>query len=339
MRRQIKTVSLTSIDWDDEAFAVPGSLADQALYESLEAVGILNPPLLWEKKPDRFAIVDGFTRLSWLRARSSHVDALVFPEHTDPARLLAMRLEAKMFSRALNRAEKAQILARYAPLTSQEDLRRRICPALGISSQPQSLSLWRAIAAWPARHLDALARDFVAEKTALSLVPLPEKDRQSFLDLLIALRCSASLQMEILERCLDIARRDGIALHALVASPEMQAILEDENRNRREKTAAVRELVHRWRFPRVHERMERLERAMAAVKMSSALSLVPPPYWEGDGWELRVRFRTPSDLAACLTEAQSLSTTVEFQGVFQEFEHVSFAQEPGPAPVPPHAAA
>jgi ParB family chromosome partitioning protein len=338
-RPQLKAVPLASIDWNDEGFAIPGYGPDEPLVQSLKAVGILHPPLLWEKKPNRFVIVDGFKRLSWLRPRSSHVDALVFPEETEAARLLVMRLEIKMLSRSLNLAEKVQILARYAALTSKEDLRQRICPALGISWQTESLSLWQSMATWPARHLSALARDLIAEKTALSLAPLPEKDRESFLELVSALRCSASLQMEILERCQDIARRDGIRLHALVESPEMQAILEDKKGNRREKTAAVRELVHRWRFPRLHERMKRLERAMAEVNMPSALSLVPPPHWEGDMWELRMRFRTPSDLAVSLTEATHLCAKPSFQDVFEEFESASVGQPSGPSPVSPRGAA
>lgn len=337
--RSLKVVPLAAVDWNDDRFAVPGYVADEALLQSLETVGILHPPMVWEKKPGCFTIVDGFKRLSWLRSRSSHVEALVFPEDEDEGRLLRLRLESKMFSRGLNRAEKAHILTRYAALTSEEDLQRRICPALGISSQGESLALWRSIAAWPARHLGALARDFIGEKTALSLASLPEKDREAFLDLLTVLRCSTSLQLEILERCLDIARRDGVMLHALVEAPEMQAILKDESRNRREKTAAVRDLVHRWRFPRLHARMANLEQAIAALKMPSALSLLPPPSWEGDVWELRVRFRTPAELTASLAEAEQLCGTSQFQGVFEEFENTLCATANPPGPVPPCAAA
>ncbi len=336
--RTLKAVPLTAVDWDDARFAVPGYVPDEALHQSLEAVGILHPPTLWEKKPDRFIIVDGFKRLSWLRSRSTHVQALVFPEEVDEGRLLRIRLESKIFSRALNRAEKAHILARYAALTSEEDLRRRICPALGISCQSETLALWRSIAAWPARHLGALAQDLIGERTALSLAALSEKDREAFLDALAVLRCSASLQLEILERCLDIARRDGIMLHALVEAPEMQAILEDDTRNRREKTAAVRDLVHRWRFPRLHARMANLEEAIAALKMPSALSLLPPPYWEGDVWELRVRFRTPSELTASLAEAEQICGTSRFQAVFEEFEKASCSTANTSGPVPSHAA-
>lgn len=332
-RPHFKAVPLSAVDWDDERFAIPAHVPDEALLQSLEAVGILYPPMVWEKKPERFAVVDGFKRLSWLRSRSSHVQALVFSDNTDVEELLRIRLETKMLSRGLNRAERAHILARYAALTSEEDLRRRICPALAISSQAESLSSWRSIAAWPARHLSALARDLIGEKTALALAPLPEKDRDAFLHLLNVLRCSASLQMEILERCLDITRRDGIMLHTLVQLPEMQEILRDEKRNRREKTAAVRDLVHRWRFPRIHARMAELQRAVAAVKMPSALSLLPPPSLEGDEWELRVRFRTPSELAVSLKEAEQLCTTVQFHAVFQEFDNDSPSRPTGPVPL------
>ncbi len=335
----LKEVSLAAVDWDDEGFAIPAYVPDEALLKSLEAVGILHPPVMWEKKAGLFAVVDGFKRLSWLRSRSSSVQALLFPEETDPRALLRIRLETKIFSRQLNLAEKAHILARYTALTSEEDLRRRICPALRIASPTESLSLWQSIAAWPARHLSLLARDLIAEKTALALAPLPEKDREAFLNLLGALRCSASLQMELLERCLDIARRDGITVRALLGASEMQTILRDENLNRREKTAAVRDIVYRWRFPTIHTKMAKLEGAVEALKMPSALSLLPPPFLEGNVWELRVRFRTPSELAASLTKAEQICTATQFQAIFDECAKGVPSKTTATASVPPHAAA
>lgn len=334
----LKEVSLAAVDWDDEGFAIPAYVPDEALFQSLEAVGILHPPVMWEKKTGLFIVVDGFKRLSWLRSRSSSVNALVFPENTDARTLLRIRLEIKIFSRELNIAEKAHILARYSELASEGELRRRICPALRIASPNESLLLWRSIAAWPARHLSLLARDLIAEKTALALAPLPEKDREAFMNLLGLLRCSASLQMELMERCLDIARRDGITVHALLGSSKMQSILRDETLNRREKTAAVRGLVYRWRFPRVHTQMAKLECAVDALKMPSPLSLLPPPFLEGDVWELRVRFRTPSELAASLTKAEQICTATQFQAVFDECDKDVPSKTTATASVPPRTA-
>lgn len=320
--QRLVRIPFHGIDWEDDEFAIPGHVPDEDLLRSLAAVGLLHPPVLWEKTPGRFVIVDGFRRLSWLRVHTSEAHALVYPPSFDPKRLLALRLEAKVCSRPLNLAEKAQIMARLAERIPEDDFRLRICRAMGVPPTEESLQQWRSVAAWPPSHLAGLAQGVIAEKAALRLAPLSEKDREAFLELLLVLRCTASLQVEILDRCIDIAQRDGIPLHALVENSEMQAILKDEKRNRREKTAAVRDLVCRWRFPRVTAKMIRVERSIAALHLPSTVSLVPPPFLEGDVWELRVRFRTPSELILCLNDMEALCETDRFHALFEEADRI-----------------
>lgn len=334
----LTSVSLSQIDWHEDAFAIPGYVPDEALERSLETAGILTPPTLWEKTPQRFVIVDGFKRLFWLKDRSERAQAVIYPEGSSENELLKFRLEIKMFSRPLNLAEKAQVLAKYALLTSKEELHRRIGPALGLSGALDTLALWCSIAAWPSRHLSLLAHDVIAEKTALLLAPFPEADRDAFLRLMQVLRCSASLQVEILDRCNDIARRDGVSLQRLLETPEIQAILNDGDRNRREKTAAVRDLLFRWRFPRLVKKMTDMQSAIDQIPLPATASLTPPPHLEGDVWELKLRFRTPEELAASIETSAALVKTPAFYALFRLLDHSTAYNESAPAPPSPDSA-
>ncbi len=329
--KHLVSISLSQIDWEDHTFAIPCYVPDDTLERSLETCGILTPPVLWEKAPHGFVILDGFKRLLWLRHRCDHVKALVYPTDAENTKLLAFRLETKMFSRPLNLAEKVHIVAKYATLTTQKDLQRRICPTLGISAATDTLPRWCSIAAWPSTHLAALAQEIIAEKTALLLTFVSLEDREAFLDLMQALRCSASLQVEILERCKDIARRDGVTWQTLLSASEIQNILKDTERNRREKTAAVRELLYQWRFPRLWKKMTGIEHAIAQMSLPSNMSLAPPAHLEGDVWELKVRFRHPEALAASAQEAASLAQSQGFQNLFHLADHPVAFQEGEPA--------
>lgn len=327
---RLTTISLSQVDWGEETFAIPGYVSDEGLERSLEMVGLLMPPTLWEKTSERFVIIDGFKRLFRLKDRCDRLQAVIYPSGYGESRLLRFRLETKIFSRPLNLAEKVHILAKYASLASSEELQRRICPALGLSGAPDTLSLWCAIAAWPARHLSFLAHDVIAEKTALLLAPFSETDREAFFQLMQALRCSASLQMEILERCDDITRRDGVGLQQLLETPEIQAIVKDGDRNRREKTAAVRELLYRWRFPRLVQKMTNTQRAIAQLPLPQAVSLSPPPQLEGDVWELKLRFRTPKELAASIHALAALVKTSAFDLLFHLVDHSATLDKDAP---------
>lgn len=325
------SIPLSQLDWRDKTFAIPGYVSDETLERSLKTVGLLTPPTLWEKTPGRFVIVDGFKRLFRLKDRCDHIEALIYSKAFSESRLLRFRLETKMFSRSLNLAEKVQILAKYASLASKKELQRRICPALGLPGAPDTLSLWCAIAAWPGSHLSFLAHDVIAEKTALLLAPFSVTDREAFLQLIQVLRCSASLQVEILERCTDIAHRDGVRLQQLLETQEIQAIVKDSERNRREKTAAVRELLFRWRFPRLVQKMTQTQRAIAQLPLPQAVSLSPPPHLEGDVWELKLRFRTPEELTTSVQALASLVTTPTFHVLFHLVDRSAALDESAPA--------
>ncbi|MEJ5349277.1 MAG: hypothetical protein WHS46_11390 [Desulfosoma sp.] len=330
--KRLVSAPLSQIDWEDHTFAVPSYVPDERLEQSLETCGVLTPPTLWEKTPHRFVILDGFKRLFWLRCRCDHVQALVHPTDAEHRKLLAFRLETKMFSRPLNLAEKVHIVAKYATLTTQEDLQRRICPTLGISGAADTLPRWCSIATWPSNHLAALAQELIADKTALLLTSVSHTDREAFLDLIQTLRCSASLQVEILERCKDIAQRDGVTWQTLLSASEIQNIVKDPERNRREKTAAVRELLKQWRFPRLWKKMTAIQNAIAQMSLPSNMSLAPPAYLEGEVWELKVHFRHPEALAASVQKAASLAQSQEFQNLFHLVDHPVAFHEDEPTP-------
>jgi ParB family chromosome partitioning protein len=321
MELEWKTVRLEDVDFQDTAFALPGFKDDAALFQSLNTVGLIHPLVVWERVSGRFVLVDGFRRMEWLRRSGvEETRFLVYPSQTPEARILKGRLEDKIFRGNLNLAEKVQIAARYAPLASRQELRRRIFPALGLSWKDDAVSRWTQVGRWLAHHRELLAREVVSEKAAYLLAAWSDRDRDAALALLDALRCSASIQMEILERIREVAVRDGCPLHELLRREELTAVAGSPQLNRREKTARVRDLVARWRYPRLYQKTRALRERIEEARLPETAVLAPPPHLEGDRWELRLSFTDPEDLETQLAWAKDFCRSPRMRAVWDEFE-------------------
>ncbi len=106
--------------------------------------------------------------------------------------------------------------------------------------------------------------------------------------------------MEISERVTEIALRRNENRLAVLRQAELRAAWRHSEGNHRQKTQAVRELLTRWRFPRLQARETRLARDLALLALPTGTRLLHPPAFEGDAWRLEVAFTEPKELKSLL---------------------------------------
>lgn len=302
------SVELSSLDWEDRTFALESYTSSERLEASLDLQGFFHAPWIWERRENRYTIVDGFKRLGWARKKGlEKVECTVFPEESDSSKLMARRMEARLFGPPLNAAEKAQLVLKLASFIPKMELMSRFFPALGIPARPESLSGWLRLAGAGDGLLGASACEVICERAALELANWDSDSAQAMVALLEKLRCSASIQMEILERTTEIAlvREEGRA--DLILGSEISGIIGDPGRNHRQKTQALRELLGRWRFPRLRAREVRFARDLADSSLPKALRLTPPAYFEGDQWQIQASFSSPEQLEKILEQARAFA--------------------------------
>jgi ParB family transcriptional regulator, chromosome partitioning protein len=310
LEHHLVRVSLEDLDWQDRSFAIPSFTRNAFLHDSLGRHGVLCPPWLLQTERGFPVIVDGFKRLRWLKkAGMADVECVQFGVATDPRELMVWRLEAKISGAPLNLAEKAQIVARLAELMPHQRLIEDYFPVLGLAARPRAIDTWSRVASAEQLFLSALAHDRLCERAALELIDWPPVERQGMIALFCELRCSASIQMEIVERIGEIAFVQERTRADLIATQEVQDVMRDAERNHRQKTQALRDLLQRWQFPRLWSRQERFQRDLEACHLPSALRVQPPAAFEGDSWQLQIRFSSPQELAGLLISAQALAAS------------------------------
>jgi ParB family chromosome partitioning protein len=125
--------------------------------------------------------------------------------------------------------------------------------------------------------------------------------------LLRQLRCSASIQTELIERISEIAAARGETRLQILREPAIDTILEDSQLNHREKTQTLRDLLTRWRFPRLHAREERFKKDLSALGLPKEVRLLPPHSFEGDVFRLQIDFSSRDELSSRIETARGVA--------------------------------
>lgn len=308
-------VLLASVDWDDRRFAVESHQPEDPIQSSISRHGILAPPWVVETAAGKVTIVDGFKRMRFLRERGEReVVCAVFPSYVNPRDLWAWRLEARLFGPPPNPAEKARLAAILADVSFEASTVRRLLEGFGLPQHSQSLARWTRLARSESALLEAAARGIVHERAALELAGwlLSPEDRAGLIGLLRHLRCSSSIQVEIIEGFRDVGMMLNRPVGDLLRRTEVRGILDQPDWSHREKTRAVREWLDEMRLPRLKARERLFKARLRRTPPPAGTTVAPPPSFEGSQWHLEVAFSSGDELRGRLGQ---LKAWVESDGL------------------------
>ena len=313
----VRFVTLPEIDLDDSSFEVRKFAGSTRLLESLARFGIFDPPWL-RKKGCEHIVVDGFQRLRWAKEHGAPgAICRIFPEDCDARELWTRRIEKKIFEREINLAEKAQIISTMLRLFQPEGIPRLFLSDLNVANRPEVLRKWALLSAMGPETLELLASGAIAERTALEVAAWDGRSRDSVLPVLQALRCSASIQVEIVEHINEIAMRDDKAGADIMETPHARKILASKDLNHRQKTQALREFLAELRHPRLSSRQKRFQRETESLGLPSDVRIIPPVAFEGNNWKMELSFTGPDELRKILDSTGSLVESDRLDTIFR----------------------
>lgn len=332
----IEPIGMERVDWEDRRFALESYLPATELADSLARFGLLTPPWVWKTGCERVAVVDGFKRMTCLRGWGrSPVACVVFPAEATVEELWTRRLEARTFGPTPNAAEKAQIISLLMSGLLNWELVEHFLAAFSLPRRAEVLDRWERLLHVGPTLLEAAARGTIQERAVLELAAWPEnaEARQMIISILEQLRCSASIQVEIIDRFRDISMTRSQNIDELLRSDEVDCILHHPRWNHREKTLALREWLDRLRFPRLKARESSFARQIGLTPPPAEVSMVPPPSFEGARWKMEIHFTDGRQLRDTLDRVRAWSHSEGFTALLAP-ESDSVA-EPRPCPGKP----
>lgn len=318
-----RSIAPDDIDLKDRTFEILAYQAPVRLQESLSRFGIADPLWLLEKGAG-FIVVDGFKRLRW--AMGAGIESLpcrVFPKDYPHHELRLLRIEKRLFEPDLNLAEKAQIILCLLGLFPPEQAPATLLTAMNVSSRREILEKWASLGALEEAVLGALATGEIAERAAIAVSDWDRESRNAVLPILRSLRCSASIQLEIVERIDEIAVRKKKTRLEILCCEQVEGILSDKEINHRRKTQALRDVLTLLRYPRLSERQRHFEKAIQVIAPPVPLRIIPPPAFEGDNWRMELVFSGRDNLLKVLDSALKMASSPRMDLLFHPPARVS----------------
>jgi hypothetical protein len=286
------------------------------LVASIREVGLLNPPWLRSQSGGAgFEVITGARRLQAAAQLGwQEIPARLAPEDTPDFFCLLVHLFDNAFTRGFDLREQAALAAQLVGHCDRGTVVTRYLPYLDLPPSPAHLERLVKLAGLEEPWQNLAAQGRLALTAGARLAEWDPQDRAAAWPFLQDLRLSQSKQEEFLDQVGLLARREGLSPAGVLAREELRRALDDPERTPQEKTAAVRQTLYRWVYPRLSAAQAAFATALTRLgwKRTSRLRLHPPAAFEGPDYRLEINFRDAPELEDLLTEIIRLARQTEF---------------------------
>jgi ParB family chromosome partitioning protein len=284
------SLSLESLHLRDTHYRITTSDAIDKLKNSIDALGVLDPPIL-RQKADGYQIVAGFRRINACRLLGRYdIRARVLPKDTDDSTCVRLAIADNSFQRPLNLIETARALNLLAGVAADELELSRQAAVLALPDNPSLMRKIMSLTTLPAGLQSRLAAGELAMARALVLKRLDSATAESLGCLFADLKLGLNRQREILSLMTEIARREEIRVIELLNEPALRNLLSAPDLERSQKAGQLQSLLRRRRFPIMSAVTAGFQDLVRHLNLGPGVKLVPPGNFEGTTYTLSITF-------------------------------------------------
>jgi ParB-like chromosome segregation protein Spo0J len=314
----LEPVPLAAIDWQDTSSLVTYGPLPETLRRSIQAVGLLQTPLLQGRRHGGFRIVSGSRRLLICRELGLEpITCQILDESLPPGASLRLAVYDNIATRVLNPVERSLVLAKMLAFFPRSQVIGEFLPLLHLEPSVTLLSRYLELLRLENDMLDALADGRLHERTASALAPLEPPDRRALFTLFGEFSFSVSVQQEIIALAVEIGQREGMVPAEVLKADAIAALRREQRRPVRHRAEEIRRYLQGRRTPRLTARRERFLKEARELALPAGVRLLPPPSFEGPHWRLEFTFQRGKDLAATLRTMAVMAEHPEFQSVLE----------------------
>jgi ParB-like chromosome segregation protein Spo0J len=245
-------------------------------------------------------VVCGSKRLqAGQEAACSRVPALIY-EVTELADEQAFLLSMydNLGCRSFNAVEKARLLWRlrqdfHYPMATLTEV---CCPLLDLPPRSETVEAYCRLAGLDEALQAATVEGALPFETALWIGQHAAADRQALLMLFTSLKLSSNRAREFTSLIEEICRRDACSAASLLAHVEMATLLSEPALAGPQKIEQVRRRLRQVRYPRLSAHEQRFQESLRHLRLPSQISIRPPPYFEGQQYQVTFSFGTRQEL-------------------------------------------
>ncbi len=296
MRFKEKIVKLSEVDTSDHSFRITTQETVDNLMDSVRHVGVLNLPLLLEKK-SRYIILCGFRRIEACRRLDRlDVKARILDSDTKKLECARYAVTDNAFQRPLNLIEKSRSIRMLSNFYTDHRRLSKEMSLLGVPCHESIIKRIKDICCFSKPLQNSILSESISLAMALELHKMSEDVEDGFVKLFNVLKLSVNKQREIVTLIKEIALREDIPVAQVLDGQYLQRILNDEDLDKNQKTREIRTYLKQRRFPAITRAERMFEEHRQSLKLGTGIKLIPPKNFESPTYFLTFSFKDLNDL-------------------------------------------
>ena len=291
-----KNVKLSEIDADDHSYRITTQETVDDLMDSIGHVGVLNLPLLLEKK-SRCIILSGFRRIEACRRLDRpDVNARILDSDTKKLECARYAITDNAFQRPLNLIEKSRSIRMLSNCFSDPRRLSREISILGVPCHESMIPKIKDICSFSKPLQNSILSESISLPVALELHKMSKDVEDGFVELFSVLKLSVNKQREILMLIQEISLREDIPMVEILEGLHLKRILNDEDLDKNQKIRKIRSHLKQRRFPAITRAERGFEEHRQNLKLGAGIKLIPPDNFESPTYFLNFSFKDLKEL-------------------------------------------
>ena len=291
-----KRVLINQIDFDDRSYIFTFESPISNLINSINEIGIINPPILEQKSKDVFRIVSGSKRILALKhLKIDQLDALIYySKKSQPAlSLFLINLHDNLGTRVLNSIEKATVLHKLIRLFqfSEKDVMAEYFPLLELGANRSVLERYLKLMQLEQELKIAVANDFLSVEIAIALLEQSNIERQAIFKLFQLLKLGKNRQKEFFKLLTEISAIDDRSVDLVLSNNEIEGILKNDKITPPRKTEYIKAILKKMRYPLFTNIDEQFQNIKKELKLPPKIVFRPPLFFEAENYSVEFSFK------------------------------------------------
>ena len=321
----LKEIELNSINFSDDEFLISYPLKYDNVKESIEKIGLINPPILYvgdaymrPLRLNKFKIVSGFKRVFALRDLDrKKISCFIISNNYTAIELLQLSILDNSLNRQFNPIEKSIAINKLGKYVPKDNILNNYFKYLGLEPSEKLYILYESLISLEDDIKLAIANNELSERSGANLLGFSKKDRLALFDFLVQLKPSVSKQNEIIELVFEISKRENISVKNVIRAGEIDTIFSNKKLSVIQKLERVREYLKKRRYPQLTKLEEEFESLKKSIGISQDMKFYPPAFFEGNNYEMYLSFSKISQLKKQITILNKMIDSEELKNVIE----------------------
>ena len=301
---------------NDETFRFSTPVEKPELLESIRTSGILTP--LYVIQTDaRYRPLSGFHRLEIARTLSLEQISVRIVDSAEISRTFYQILLEQSGHQPFNLMEKARVVSIIKNHLLFEESITRIGPLLELPREKDKLDRLAALADLPVSVQTYLETYPVPFKQLNLLFRFDAEDQARLTRLGLDLQIRSVELFEMARLCLDISKREKIAIPDVLERIDLPEILDNGERTRNQKIDLIKIRLRVLQSPQVVQWNEAIHKAVRSMQLESNIRFSWDHQLEAPGVQFSARLESEADFEAFKSRINSPETEKQLKKIFE----------------------